>query len=197
MPGVHWQEKLRQGSLRLLCGHSRRSGRGCSPATLSGWQERVGPVMCGPLAGRDARDAGCSHMNSVRSRIYTPYWLADPKNDGRPWTLFPKKDYELFQLPRPLKSSISSPGPCVRETLFTLTHAVSASATCSSSRKWMKKAGLTPWRTSTSLDKTYRIQRYLLYDPADPTAGMIQNEWSNPRLGRTGLTGFDVLRRRG
>jgi LysM repeat protein len=41
------------------------------------------------------------------------------------------------------------------------------------------------------------IQRYLLYDPHTPGAGIIYNEWSDPRLGRTGQDGFEVLRKRG
>lgn len=41
------------------------------------------------------------------------------------------------------------------------------------------------------------ILRYMLYDPHDPGAGIIYNEWSNPRLGTTGRAGFDVLRKRG
>ena len=41
------------------------------------------------------------------------------------------------------------------------------------------------------------IQRYLLYDPHTPGAGIIYNEWSDPRLGQTGFGGFEVLRKRG
>jgi phage tail protein X len=41
------------------------------------------------------------------------------------------------------------------------------------------------------------ILRYLLYDPQTPGAGIIYNEWSDPRLGKTGHNGFEVLRKRG
>jgi hypothetical protein len=41
------------------------------------------------------------------------------------------------------------------------------------------------------------IQRYLLYDPHTPGAGIIYNEWSDSRLGQVGNNGFDVLRKRG
>jgi hypothetical protein len=41
------------------------------------------------------------------------------------------------------------------------------------------------------------ILRYLLYDPTTPGAGIIYNEWSDSRLGKTGYGGFEVLRKRG
>jgi beta-lactamase class A len=123
--------------------------------------------------------------------------LADPNVDGRPWTLFSKQDYELFQFTTPIKqfdflSWPLRPGDFVYtysrrvgfEHMFIVTEVDDQGRAYTVTNQYQ-------------LDKTYRIQRYMLYDPADPTAGMIQNEMSNPRLGRTGLIGFDVLRRRG
>jgi hypothetical protein len=47
-------------------------------------------------------------------------------------------------------------------------------------------------------DLSYRIERLMLYDPQDPARGVMRDLWvRSARLGRTGLAGFEVLRRIG
>ncbi|MGD8554012.1 MAG: LysM peptidoglycan-binding domain-containing protein, partial [Anaerolineales bacterium] len=48
-------------------------------------------------------------------------------------------------------------------------------------------------------DLSYVIQKLLLYDPSDPSLGAFRNEFMRDSriYGRTGLGGFDILRRRG
>ncbi len=47
-------------------------------------------------------------------------------------------------------------------------------------------------------DASYRIERFMLYDPQDAQAGVMRGLWvQSARVGRTGLAGFEVLRRVG
>jgi LysM repeat protein len=45
---------------------------------------------------------------------------------------------------------------------------------------------------------SFMVQRVLLYDPADPTVGVLKADWvQDTKTGRTGMAGFDVLRQKG
>jgi len=196
-PGVAWQEKLRQAASAYHADTSAEADAVARQLHYLDGRTESASLMCGPLAAAILRDAG------LLPKVFGPvqdlhsYWLANPKNDGRPWTLFPRQDYELFQFTTPIKQFDFLTWP-LRPGDFIYTYSRRVGFEHMFIVTEVDEDGRAYTVTNQyQIDKTYRIQRYILYDPADPTAGIIQNELSNPRLGRTGLIGFDVLRRRG
>ena len=196
-PGIAWQEMLRQAASAYHADTAEEADAVARQLHYVDGRTESASLMCGPLAAAILRDAGLLPNDFGPVQDLHSYWLANPKVDGRPWTLFSRRDYELFQFTTPIKQFdflawALRPGDFVYtysrrvgfEHMFIVTEVDEEGRAYTVTNQYQ-------------IDKTYRIQRYLLYDPADPTAGIIQNELSNPRLGRTGLIGFDVLRRRG
>jgi beta-lactamase class A len=196
-PGTAWQESLAQAALAYHADTAEEADAVARQLHYLDGKTESASLMCGPLAAAILRDAGLLPNEFGPIQDLHSYWLANPKNDGRPWTLFAKKDYELFQFTTPIKEFDFLAWP-LRPGDFVYTYSRRVGFEHMFIVTEVDEEGRAYTVTNQyQLDKTYRIQRYLLYDPADPAAGMIQNELSNPRLGRTGLIGFDVLRRRG
>lgn len=196
-PGVVWQDKLRQVANTFLADTPEEANAVARRLKFIDGKSESASLVCGPLAASILRDAGLLPDEFGPVQDLHSYWLANPEIDGRPWTLFPKRDYELFQFDTPIKQFDFTAWP-LRPGDFLYTHTRRVGFEHMFVVTEVDEQGRAYTVTNQyQADKTYLIQRLLLYDPADPTAGVIQNEWSNPRLGRTGLVGFDVLRRRG
>jgi beta-lactamase class A len=195
--GMAWQQKLSQVGLAYLADSGEQADAVARQLKYLDGRTESASLMCGPLAAAILRDAGLLPYNYGPVQDLHSYWLANPRVDGRPWSLFPRQDYELFQFTTPIKEFDFLSWP-LRPGDFVYTYSRRVGFEHMFIVTEVDEMGRAYTVTNQyQLDKTYRIQRYMLYDPADPTAGLIQNELSNPRLGRTGLIGFDVLRRRG
>jgi beta-lactamase class A len=152
-------------------------------------------LMCGPLAAYLLQKAsmlptGIGPWNDLHN-----YWLADPETDGKPWSFFPAEDYSLYRYSTPLAKFDFNDWP-LRPGDFLYTYA--------------KGSGFEHMFVVTEVDEQgraytvanqyrgeqigYLIERMLLYDPNASGEGAIYKEWQDPKLGRTGHDGFDVLR---
>ncbi len=200
--GSAWQERLRQSALEYQADYPEDAERiARSLQFLDGQNESAGNV-CGPLSAAILRDAGLLPAQVGPVQELKSYWVARPSGNGRPWSLFSERDYEVFRFATPLaefdfKAWPLQPADFVYtyargrgfEHMFIVTEVDAqgrAYTVTNQSQSW----GNPLWGTML-------IQRYLLYDPLALGAGIIYNEWSDPRLGLTGQNGFEVQRKRG
>jgi hypothetical protein len=200
--GPAWQERLRQAALAYEADYPEDAERiARSLHFLDGQNESAGNV-CGPLAAAILRDAGLLPAQVGPVQELKSYWVARPSGNGRPWSLFSERDYDVFRFTTPLaefdfKAWPLQPADFVYayargrgfEHMFIVTE-VDAQGRAYTVTNQYQAWGNPLWGTML-------IQRYLLYDPHTPGAGIIYNEWSNPHLGLTGQNGFEVLRKRG
>jgi hypothetical protein len=200
--GSAWQERLRQAALAYQADYpedAERIARGLH--FLDGQNESAGNV-CGPLSAAILRDAGLLPAQVGPVQELKSYWVARPSGNGRPWSLFSERDYEVFRFATPLAEFDFKVWPLQPadflyayargqgfEHMFIVTE-VDAQGRAYTVTNQYQSWGNPLWGTML-------IQRYLLYDPHTPGEGIIYNEWSNPRLGLTGQNGFEVLRKRG
>jgi beta-lactamase class A len=195
--GLAWQDQLAQAANAYLADTAEKADAVARQLHYLDGKTESASLMCGPLAAAILRDAGLLPGDFGPVQDLHTYWLAKPDVDGRPWTLFPDQDYELFHFTTPIKQFDFLSWP-LRPGDFVYTYSRRVGFEHMFIVTEVDEQGRAYTVTNQyQLDKTYRIQRLLLYDPADPAAGAIQNQFSNPKLGRTGLIGFDVLRRRG
>ncbi len=162
-----------------------------------GSQLEAANTMCGPLVWSILHDAGAFPPGigawSAGSRVF---WLAKPTSNGRPWSLFPPGTYRVYHFDSPLstfnfKNWPLYPGDFLytysekdgfdHMLLVTEVHPDGSVYTVTN----LVKEGEQPQVT---------IERALLVQPNDPTAGLVRNEWRDRLNGRTGHAGFDVFR---
>jgi hypothetical protein len=170
-------------------------------------QEEVGywdaTSMCGPLAWTIVKDA-----NSFPYRVGNWYasaslfTLANPRWNGRPWVGFDPETYDLISTDEPLmgydfaaKGDLQ-PGDIVYSfaTLYVaddgqfdhifLVAGVDANNSRLSISNMVQNA---PYADCS-------IREIALYTPGDRETGVINHEWNDHGYGRTGTTGFDILR---
>jgi hypothetical protein len=127
------------------------------------------------------------------------YWLADPeKLDNRPWAFFPRRDYELFHF-----DTATNQFDFVKFPLLPGDFLYTYQGTDGYEHMFVVTEVDAQGRAYTvtnnkQRDLTYIAQKVLLYDPTDLSAGVFKNDWANsPHVGRTGMLGFDVMRRKG
>ena len=170
-------------------------------------QEEIGywdaTSMCGPLAWRIVKDAnsfpyrvGSWYSNA---RLFTQ---ANPRWNGRPWLGFDPETYDLIRVTEPMmgydfaaKGNLQ-PGDIVYSyaTLYTsndgrfdhifLVAGVDANDSRISISNMVQNA---PYADCS-------IREITLYTPGDHSTGAINREWNDHGYGKTGTTGFDVLR---
>lgn len=193
-----WQERLRESSLTYLADSQEEARK---VARRINWLERdtEEPAnMCGPLAAALWRDAGLLPAGMGPANNLHNYWMANPRVENHPWAFFPPEDYELIHSDTRLwdydfAANPLQPGDFVYayagadgyDHMFVVTE-VDAQGRA--------------YTVSNNLqdDGSFKIERLLLYDPTDRTAGVFHIDWCNrPKLGTTGRGGFDVLRPRG
>jgi beta-lactamase class A len=196
-PGVAWHEKLRLSAQAYLADTAEKAEQVARGLKYIDGKRESASLMCGPLAAAILRDAGLLPAEFGPVQDLHAYWLADPDVDGRPWTLFPRRDYDVFHFDIPLSTFDFVNWP-LRPGDFLYTYANDNGFEHIFIVTEVDGQGRAYTVTNQyQLDKTYRIERLLLYGPGDPTAGVIHNQWVDRVLGRTGQDGFDVLRRKG
>ncbi len=201
-PGLAWQERLRLAALAYQASFPEDAEKVARSLNYLDGQGESAENMCGPLAAAILRDAGLLPAQAGPVQDLKSYWQARPSTNGRPWSLFPERDYDVFRFDTPLAEFdfrawplqpadfvYSYAGNEGFEHMFIVTE-VDAEGRAYTVTNQPQVWGNEIWGKIL-------ILRYLLYDPHTPGAGIIYNEWSDPSLGRTGQNGFEVLRKRG
>ncbi|MGA2112139.1 MAG: LysM domain-containing protein [Anaerolineales bacterium] len=154
--------------------------------------------MCGPLAAAILGEAGLLPLEPGPSQNLKSYWLANPNTNGRPWSLFLSRDYQVFRFKTPVNRFDFSVWP-LRAGDFVYTHAGWGTYDHMFVVTEVDGAGRAYTVTNErQSDGGFLVQRVLLYDPTQPGVGALRKDWvDNPKVGTTGLGGFEVLRRRG
>lgn len=196
----NWQEKLRLAAESYLTTGARES-----VAVAQRLDYLAGPIehpstMCGPLAAAILRDAGLLPRGITPASNLYNFWLANPRVDQRPRSLFPEREYDYFQFSTPINEFDFSAWPLYPgDFLYTYAYQASGfdhmfvvSEVDAAGRAYVIS-------NEEQADGGFLIQRLLLYDPADPSAGALHNEWliRHSNRMRTGGGGFDVLRKKG
>jgi hypothetical protein len=201
-PGLAWQERLRQAALAYLAPFPEDAEKIAISLDFLDGQVESAENICGPLAGAILRDAGLLPAQPGPVQDLKSFWQARPIDNGRPWSLFPERDYEVFHFDTPLAEFDFSAWPLQpADFLYTYAryhgfeHMFIVTEVDAEGRAYTVTNQPQAW--GNKIWGTMLILRYLLYDPHTPGAGIIYNEWSDPRLGQTGQNGFDVLRKRG
>lgn len=193
-----WQERLRESAQAYLA-DSQEEAR--VVARRINWLERdtEEPAnMCGPLAAALWRDAGLLPAGLGPASNPHNYWMANPRVENHPWSFFPEDDYALFRYDTPLWDFDFTAWPLLPgDFLYAYAgadgydHMFVVTEVDAQGRAYTVTNNLQD-------DGSFKIERLLLYDPADPAAGVFHIDWCNrPKLGTTGRGGFDVLRPRG
>lgn len=154
--------------------------------------------MCGPLAGAILKDAGLLPSQVGPLADLKKYWLANPATNGRPWSLFPPLQYEVFTFHESIRTFDFGAWP-LQAGDFVYTHAGRGEYDHMLIVTEVDETGRAYTVTNQQqADLSYRIERLMLYDPQDPARGVMRDLWvRSARIGRTGLAGFEVLRRVG
>jgi len=154
--------------------------------------------MCGPLAGAILRDAGLLPSRIGPLNDLHNYWLANPSTNKRPWSFFPPQEYEVFSFHESIRTFDFGAWP-LQAGDFVYTHAGRGEYDHMFIITEVDAAGR-PYTVTNQQqpDGSYRVERFMLYDPQDMALGVMRDLWvRSARLGRTGLAGFEVLRRVG
>jgi len=154
--------------------------------------------MCGPLAGAILGEAGLLPSRIGPLSDLHNYWLANPSTNKRPWSLFPPQEYEVFSFHESMRTFDFGAWP-LQAGDFVYTHAGRGEYDHMFIVTEVDAAGRAYTVTNQQQpDGSYRIERFMLYDPQDAALGVMRDLWvRSARLGRTGLAGFEVLRRVG
>lgn len=201
-PTLPWQERLRQAALAYQAFYPEDAEKIALSLNFLEGKSESAENICGPLSAAILRDAGLLPTQAGPVQNLKSYWQASPSQNGRPWSLFPERDYEVFRFDTALAEFDFTAWPLQPadfvytyakdhgfEHMFIVTEVDAkgrAYTVTNQHQSWAHKM----WGSML-------ILRYLLYDPQSPGEGIIYNEWSNPRLGMTGQNGFEVLRKRG
>jgi len=197
-PPVHWQAALKKAAEAYIVANTTETVQVAHRLDFRPGNNEDPSNMCGPLAAAILRDAGLLPANYGPVSDIRNYWLANPRTNGRPWSLFSTKDYDLFHFDtainqfnfvawplRPGDFLYTYQGRDGYEHMFIVTEVDAQGRAYTVTNNKQR-------------DLSYIVQKVLLYDPTDPNAGAFKNDWVNsPFVGRTGLGGFDVLREKG
>jgi len=154
--------------------------------------------ICGPLSAAILREAGLLPASVGPVANLKNYWLANPVTNGRPWSLFPQDLYEVHRFETGTDRFDFAAWPLMPGD-FVYTYAGRGSFSHMFIVTEVDEAGRAYTVTNQlQPDGGYLVQRVLLYDPQEHEAGVLHSpclECGSWRR-RTGLGGFDVLRRR-
>jgi hypothetical protein len=154
--------------------------------------------MCGPLSAAILREAGLLPASVGPVANLKSYWLANPVTNGRPWSLFPQDLYEVHRFETGTDRFDFAAWPLLPGD-FVYTYAGRGSFSHMFVVTEVEPTGRAYTVTNQlQADGGYLVQRVLLYDPQEHEAGVLHSpclECGSWRR-RTGLGGFDVLRRR-
>jgi hypothetical protein len=160
---------------------------------------REGPnTMCGPLAWSILHDAGALPLDwGGWAEGPKSFWLARPRTNGRPWSLFPTGSYHVYSFREQLGKFDFQQFPLYPgDFLYTYSegngfdHMMVVTEVDGDGSVYTvtNKIQVMPKKMMT-------IERLLLLNLKDPSVGIAKNQWATDRTnGRTGHAGFDVFR---
>ncbi len=201
-PGLAWQERLRLAALAYQAEYPEDAEQVARSLNFLDGRSESAENICGPLAAAILRDAGLLPAQPGPVQELKSYWQSRPSTNGRPWSLFSERDYEVFRFDTPLAEFDFNAWPLQPgDFLYTYAkdngfeHMFVVTEVDAEGRAYTVTNQSQSW--GNEIWGSMLILRYLLYDPNTPGAGIIYNEWSDPRLGKTGHNGFEVMRKRG
>jgi hypothetical protein len=196
---ANWQEKLKQAASAYL---ANSVGETYEVAYRLDWlpgKTEDPSTMCGPLVAAILRDSGLLPPGIAPLTNASAFWLAKPRENGRPWKYFPARDYDLAQFDTPINQFDFAAWPLLpADIVYTYQwvsgyeHIFIVTEVDAEGRAYT----VTNYPLPTG---SFMVQRVLLYDPNDPTVGSLKTDWvkRGNKNGRTGMAGFDVLRQKG
>jgi hypothetical protein len=154
--------------------------------------------MCGPLSAAILDEAGLLPVSIGPLVDPKNFWLANPQLNGRPWSLFPSDEYQVHSYKISLARFDFADWPlCQGDVVFTyagsgeFSHLFVVSEVDEKGRAYSVT-------NQVQSDGDFIVERILLYNPIDNSQGKFRTDWTHDiNRGRTGLGGFEVLRRKG
>ncbi|MCI0893170.1 MAG: LysM peptidoglycan-binding domain-containing protein, partial [Chloroflexi bacterium] len=192
-----WQDRLRTTAQKFVTGSREETQQVARAIGFQRYGYEDPSNMCGPLAAAILQHAGLLPSAAGPVTDLANYWLADPLTNGRPWSLFPSDQYRIHRFTQSIERFDFSEWPLYPgDFLFTysgrgaFSHMFVVTEVDGDGRSY----------TVTNQEQAngdFWIERVLLYDPMDPDAGVLRSTCENcgSWRRRTGLGGFDVLRR--
>jgi|GEM_PF-764967 len=193
-----WRERLRDVAQSMITSSPSETVAFAKQLGFQGNGNEDPSNMCGPLSAAILRDAGLLPSSIGPVTDLKRYWLADPLTNGRPWALFPMDVYDLYHFDESIAKFDFTAWP-----LYPGDFVYAYSGRGEFSHMFVvtevDERGRAYTVTNQKMpDGSFLVANVLLYDPTSPVAGAFRNVWtSNLAIGRTGLGGFDVLRRKG
>jgi hypothetical protein len=194
---LDWQERLRTTAQSFVTGSREETLQVARVLGFQRYGQEDPSNMCGPLSAAILQRAGLLPSAAGPVADFANYWLADPLTNGRPWSLFPSDQYQIHRFTQSIERFDFSewalhPGD------FVYTY----SGRGAFSHMFVVTEVDVDGRSYTVTNQEqpngeYWIERVLLYDLLDPDAGVLHSTCENcgSWRRRTGLGGFDVLRR--
>ena len=101
-PSMAWQERLRLASLAYQAFDPEDAEEIARSLDFLEGENESAENICGPLAAAILRDAGLLPNLPGPIQDLKSFWQARPITNGRPWNMFPERDYEVFHYDTPL-----------------------------------------------------------------------------------------------
>jgi hypothetical protein len=200
-PNGSWREKLKAAGEAYITNSVEQARLIARKLNFINGASEDPSNFCGTLAAAILRDAGMFPSQPGPLQDLHSYWLADPKNNGRPWSLFSTRDYELFHFTTPASQFDFKSWPLLPgDFLYTYRKGIGFDHMLVVTEVDDKGRAYTvtnQFEGENVIGRITIIQKLLLYDPDNPNAGVFKTLWSNPQLMMTGQGGFDVLRPKG
>ena len=194
---LDWQERLRTTAQSFVTNSREETLQIARVLGFQRYGQEDPSNMCGPLSAAILQRAGLLPSAAGPVTDLASYWLADPLSNGRPWSLFPSDQYQIHRFTQSIERFDFSEWP-LRPGDFVYTY----SGRGAFSHMFVVTEVDVDGRSYTVTnqeqpDGNYWIERVLLYDPMDLEAGVLRSTCENCGSWRrkTGLGGFDVLRR--
>ena len=194
---VGWQERLRTTAQSFVTGSREETLQVARVLGFQRYGQEDPSNMCGPLSAAILQRAGLLPSAGGPVADFANYWLADPLTNGRPWSLFPSDQYRIHRFTQSIERFDFGEWP-LHPGDFVYTY--SGNGAYSHMFVVTEVDGDERSYTVTNQEQPngdFWIERVLLYDPLDPEAGVLRSTCENcgSWRRRTGLGGFDVLRR--
>ena len=194
---LDWQERLRTTAQSFVTGSWEETRQVARTLGFQRYGQEDPSNMCGPLSAAILQRAGLLPSAAGPVTNFANYWLADPLTNGRPWSLFPSDQYQIHRFTQSIERFDFWEWP-LHPGDFVYTY--SGNGAYSHMFVVTEVDGNGRSYTVTNQEQPngdFWIERVLLYDPLDPEAGVLRSTCENcgSWRRRTGLGGFDVLRR--
>jgi hypothetical protein len=194
---LDWQERLRTTAQSFVTSSQEETHQIARVLGFQRYGSEDPSNMCGPLSAAILHRAGLLPSSVGPVADFHNYWLADPLTNGRPWSLFPSDQYQIHRFTQSIEQFDFWELP-LQPGDFVYTY--SGRGAFSHMFVVTEVDGDGRSYTVTNQEQPngeYLIERVLLYDPLDLGAGVLRSTCENcgSWRRRTGLGGFDVLRR--